>query len=118
VLAFGGGASAAGAISAFTKVTLPPGVVANDSFTMTSVIHMFDVELGYETTAWKYLALRFAIGGAFTVGSTTSIHPQVTWPPQQVLQPFVDRASSYVDHIYRAYFFTPVITLGAGYAFF
>lgn len=121
LVSLGGDANAGRAISDATKWKVPAGShvnVADLNFSLSSKIHMLDVELGWELTIARHIALRFAFGGAFTMTSTTTITPEFSYPSQASIQPYLNRASGLLDHIYQNYGFVPVLTVGAGYAFF
>lgn len=87
------------------------------SFDASSTLHMVDVELGWELTFVEHLAARFAVGGAFTVGASTSIEP--TFEPQapRATRLFTDQAEAYLTDVFESYAFTPVITVALGGTF-
>jgi hypothetical protein len=113
-----GGASAADILFAATKQPLPPGIPANDSFAMHSVLHMVDAEIGWETLLDAHITLRVALGGAFTVGSTTDVEPNFSNPPRAALAPYLANADAAINHVYRTYVFTPVVSFSMGWQIF
>ena len=78
---------------------------------------MLDVELGWEWEIVKHFFVRAALGGAFTVGSSTTIEPDFQPKAPRLTAAFATVGERYLDTTYTTYVFTPVVSLWAGYAF-
>jgi hypothetical protein len=120
VVALGGGTSAADVIATFVHRPLPPIPGADEkTFELKSVLHMLDVEIGWESLIGEYLSVRIALGGAFTVGSTSQIRAQFDPTPYAAaVAHYEDDAAGRLDHILRNYVFTPVVSFSMGYKLF
>lgn len=116
LVALGGGASAATLISAVSGQPAPEGA-ADKNYKIGSALHMLDVELGWEWVVVKHLFLRAALGGAFTVGSSTTIEADFQPRAQRANEAFAKVGEAYLNDTYRTYVFTPVVSVWAGYAF-
>jgi hypothetical protein len=116
LVALGGGASAATLITAMTGQEAPDSA-ENKNYKVGSVLHMLDVELGWEWEIVKHFFVRAALGGAFTVGSSTTIEPDFQPKAPRLTAAFASAGETYLDTTYTTYVFTPVVSLWAGYAF-
>jgi hypothetical protein len=117
-VSLGGGASAAELISVVTGVKMPAAdPTAGKSFDIHSSLHMLDVELGWGFLIADRITVRPALGGAFTLGSSTKITPAYQPRMPQIVSAFARESEAYLDDIYTSYVFTPVVSLWAGYAF-
>ncbi len=116
LVTLGGGASAATLISAITGQAAPEAG-ADKNYTISSSLHMLDVELGWEWTLFQHLFVRSALGGAFTLGSSTTITPQFTPRAPRLQEAFAKVGETYLNDTYRSYVFTPVASIWVGYAF-
>ena len=117
-MTLGGGASAATLLSAVTGQTVPESSGSGaKNYDIGSSLHMLDVELGWEWTLFKHLFVRTALGGAFTLGSSTTITPQFTPRAPRISEAFAKIGEAYLNDTYRSYVFTPVASLWVGYAF-
>jgi hypothetical protein len=119
LVALGGGGTAAELIAGLTDRQLPPGV-GQLPISASSTLHMLDVELGWRFPIGPHFALWTALGGAFTLGSSTSLDPDTTNEPRvdQAVRQITDAGARRLDDIYTSYVFTPVLSLGAAYVFF
>jgi hypothetical protein len=79
---------------------------------------MLDVELGWDFLFGERFHLRTALGGAFTLASSTKIEPQYRPLAPNLTKGFTDYGERYLDEVYTSYVFTPVISVSAGYRFF
>lgn len=119
----GGSATAAALISGVTGRPLPEDAnPRNDGqpreFDVRSALHMLDVEVGYDFAVAPHLQLRVALGGAFTVASSTSIEPKfATAGSGRGLEAFIASGEQYLDDTYTSYVFTPVLSASGAYAF-
>lgn len=116
LVALGGGASAAELITAMTGQAVPDQADAKN-FKIGSALHMLDVELGWEWVLFRHLFVRAAVGGAFTLGSSTTITPDFQPRAPRAIAIFTRAGESYLDDTYRSYVFTPVVSMWAGWAF-
>jgi hypothetical protein len=89
-------------------------------FVVDSMLHMLVVELGYEWVIVDHLMIRFAIGYAGTMTSSTQVEPNFQPPPilQNTLDEFSRVSADYLDDTYQTFVHTPTLTLGIGYRFF
>lgn len=90
-------------------------------YAIESVIHLLDIEVGYQHEFLEHLVLRVAVGFAATVASRTRVEQQfaVDNPAAQPRVDNIERASArYLDGIYTDYVHTPVLTVAIGYRFF
>lgn len=116
LVTLGGGASAATLITAVTGQPAPEQADSK-TYSVASTLHMLDLEVGWEWVVMKHLFLRAAVGGAFTVGSSTTIAPDFQPRSARATEAFTKVGEAYLDDTYRTYVFTPVVSVWAGYAF-
>jgi outer membrane biosynthesis protein TonB len=88
------------------------GYVGDASYQLGTTLQMVDAEIGWEFPLVQGFRLRTAIGGAFTLASSTTI----TAPTAD--NSLTARASQDVDHAFQTYGFLPVVTVGLDYRFF
>jgi hypothetical protein len=121
LVTLGGGATGDQLIAAATGNSPPSGLTGRQ-YDIRSTLHMLIVEIGWEWSLWRdRLSLRAAIGGAFTMGASTSIDPAFTTsgPAQtRLVQAFTSFGENYLDETYTSYAHTPVISVAGGYRFF
>ncbi len=119
LVTLGGSATASELLAATTGQAPPEGDPGSSrNFSLGSTLHMLDVEFGWEWLILERLHLRAALGGAFTVGSSTSIEPDYRPRAPQATKIYTTASEAYLDNIYTSYVFTPVISVGVGYRFF
>ncbi|MFO0629645.1 MAG: hypothetical protein U0325_28975 [Polyangiales bacterium] len=120
LVALGGGASAQELIAGITGQTIPPGTTTGSyTYSVSSTLHMIDVELGWEWTFFRNrLVLSASLGFAGTVASRTTIRPEYTPRAPQAVAQFANYGATYLDNLMTSSVFTPVIGLGVGYRFF
>lgn len=116
LVTLGGGATQATLVTALTGREAPN---ANDekTYSARSTLHMLDIELGWEWEIVRHLFARVALGGAFTVGSSTTITPDFQPRAPRLTTAFASYGEAYLDDVYTSYVFTPVASVWAGYAF-
>lgn len=117
LVALGGQATAADIVSGVTGRSLPEAERGTPkTFDASAMLHMADVEIGY---AWTlgHLHLRASLGGAFTFASSTTITPKFTPRAPNLMREFTSYGEAYLDDTFTSYVFTPVLGVGAGYAF-
>jgi len=121
LVTLGGGATGDQIIAAATGQS-PTASTRGREYDIRSTLHMLTVEIGWEWSLWRdRISLRAAIGGAFTLGSLTSIRPQFTTsgPAEaRLVQAFTSFGEGYLDGIYTSYVHTPVLSVAGGYRFF
>jgi len=88
------------------------------SYTVSSTLHQFDVEIGWRWVFWEHLVLRTAIGFAGTVAAATRVDPDYRPLAPRATALFTSEAEAYLDGIYTDYVFTPVVSISLGYRFF
>jgi len=122
LVALGGSATGPELVEGLTGRTIPANATRGGtarSYDVASVLHMLDVEVGYEVTLAPHVQLRLALGGAFTIASATNIEPRFT--PTAVGQRAVDELTAYgeryLDDTFTSYVFTPVVSTGLAYVF-
>ncbi|HEU4533845.1 MAG TPA: hypothetical protein VFS00_06990, partial [Polyangiaceae bacterium] len=98
---------------------LPPGAGRID-VEADSTLHMLDVELGWRFPLGPSFAAWTALGGAFTVASSTTLTPDETGQPlvDAEARSIAEAGAKRLDEIYTSYVFTPVLSLGLAYVFF
>lgn len=112
MVALGGSATAGAILEAITGQTLPAGDrSASSRFDISSMLHMADVELGWEWSLGPALQLRTGIGGAFTIGARTQVDPQYAPASPRLTEAFAQYAEDYLDDIYTTYVHTPSLTV-------
>jgi hypothetical protein len=118
LVTLGGNATTAQLVTAVTGATYPATETGADkSFDAKATLHMLDVEIGYDIPIASPFELRAALGGAFTLGSSTTLTPDFTPRSPRAVDAFVSAGESYLNTTFRSYVFTPVLTLGASYVF-
>lgn len=115
LVALGGSASASSVVSAATGSAPPVEATGGKTFSVASTLHMLDVELGWEWRIVEHLFIRCAIGGAFTLGASTSVTPDYTPRAPRATESFTSASAAYLDETYTNYVFTPVVSLWSGY---
>jgi len=114
----GGGASSAELIAGVTGKPIPPDLGTNKGYLVSAVLHMVDVEVGWQWFVWKGLSLRAAVGFAGTVGAQTTVKPNFQPRIPAAQTGFTSYAASYLDQVYTSYVFAPVVSVAAGWRFF
>jgi hypothetical protein len=119
LVALGGGGTAAEIIAGLTDRDVPPGA-GQLPISAKSTLHMLDVEVGWRFPIGPHFAAWTALGGAFTLGSSTRLTPDATNDPRidQAARAIADAGARRLDDIYTSYVFTPVLSLGVAYVFF
>jgi len=118
LVALGGNASTAALLEGVTGKTLPPqDANGTETFSAKATLHMLDVEVGWTFALAEHWQLRTALGGAFTLGSSTTITPQFTPRAPALVASFAQAADDYLDTTFRDYVLTPVVSVGVAYTF-
>ncbi|MBM4355609.1 MAG: hypothetical protein FJ109_17770 [Deltaproteobacteria bacterium] len=119
--ALGGDVSGPDVLEAVTGKSIPEG--SSDSqrgFDVASALHLLDFELGWRWFPGEHWMVRAALGGAFTVGSSTSVdarfHP-LSPKAKEGVAAIEREGEAYLDDTYTTYVHTPVVTAAVGYRF-
>ena len=98
--------------------TPPPAgeIGGNRKYSVKSMIHMADVEVGWE---WRIrsFAVRSAVGFAYTFDARTEVEPEYRPLFPQVVERYEREMEAYLDSIYESYVHSPVLTISAGWTF-
>ncbi len=117
LIALGGGLTTAETVSVLTEKSLPPSVGASRELQVGAVVHQLKLELGWDWLLTEHLTLRAALGGAFTLGSSTELMP--SWEPKPKAKPAVDQmmvaGQDYLDDIFQSYVHTAYLSLCVGW---
>lgn len=117
LVTLGGGATAAEIISGTTGTALNDGAGSGKTFSVASTLHMFDVELGWEWF-WGRIHVRAAIGGAFTLSSSSSVTANYKPTFPRITEAFAVSTENYLNDTFQRYVHTPTVSLTLGYSFF
>jgi len=119
LLSFGGGLTAGEALAAVSGQDIPTGFAPREMVRLSSTLHMVDAEVGYRLIFWNQLVLRVGLGGAFTIASATRVSTDRQLLEQSAyFKEFARQVERFLDHTYRSYVFSPVLTVAIGYRFF
>ena len=119
LVALGGAATTSTAVANAARLTAPVALVGyGRRVELSSLLHLFDLEVGWRWLILGRIVVRAGIGGAFTFAAWSSLVPKPTPTPSRLVTKFESDAASYLSDLYRHYFFTPTVTLAAGYQFF
>lgn len=119
VALLGGDTTPVSLISALTG-TPPPTLEPDEprTFEATAILHMVTVRAGWEWEPVQHLAVRFDIGGAFTVASQTTITPTFETRVPQLWEPLTSAGETYLNDTFRRYVHVPTIGLSLGYRWY
>jgi hypothetical protein len=118
LVTLGGSTTSSQIVSAATGQTFPSTETGSThDFNANLTLHMIDAELGWLFTLLPHWQLRVALGGAFTVGSSTSITPQFTVRSPTATTAFEQYAETFLNQEVRSYAMSPVVSVGTAYAF-
>jgi hypothetical protein len=121
LITLGGGSSGEAIVASATGTAIPEGSSGDRQYDVSSTLHMFDVEIGWQGVFWDSMVVRAALGFAGTLAATSSVDQQFatsTTAGQRAVDRFEDWAEGYLVDTYTSYVFTPVITVAVGYRFF
>lgn len=114
----GGGATTSDVVVLFTGLPLPLSGDGNKDYTLTSMVHMIDAEVGWMWLPWRGLTLRAAIGFAGTVAAKSKIERADQQPMNAVEDMFARSGEEKLDKTYTSYVFAPTFTFAIGWRFF
>jgi hypothetical protein len=89
-----------------------------DALHVHSVLHMADIESGWEWLIANRVYVRTAIGAAFTFAASTRIDTALAPPLSNYSHEIGTRGVQTLNSLYVTRAFTPVLSVGLGYAFF
>jgi hypothetical protein len=119
--ALGGGVTGVAVLEAVTGKEVPEG--SGDSqrgFDVSSALHMVDFELGWMWLVGEHWTVRAALGGAFTVGSSTWVEARFQPAGKKArdgVAALEQEGEDYLNDTYTTYVHTPVVTAAVGYRF-
>ncbi len=116
----GGSASTAELIAGITGQPLPEranALAGRFEFGCKSVLHMFDIEIGYDIPIADRFQLRVAIGAGLTFASKTTLDAKFIGKDPAILRKLESLAANYLDDVYTSYVFTPVLSVSGSYLF-
>lgn len=119
LITLGGEATAAEILEGVTGKSLNVSRLeaASRTFDASSTLHMLDVEIGYLFPVSEHFVLRTALGGAFTLASSTTITSRYTPAAPRLVEEFTSYAETYLDDTFTSYVFTPTVGVGFAYVF-
>jgi hypothetical protein len=85
-------------------------------YEVDSLLHLADVELGWQWTVRERWTVRAALGGAFTFKSAATVEPEYEAIPV-LTDLFTTLAEDELNEVYRKYVHLPVLSLSVGYVF-
>jgi hypothetical protein len=117
LIGLGGGLTGQQIIAAATGATPPADSSNSGGYDVRSILHMVDIELGWQWLVWRGITFRVAIGCALTAWSSTTVTPKSPSRFGAAQDRFAYAAAQYLDDTYRSYVFTPTITFATGWRF-
>lgn len=115
--ALGGGLTGSQAIAAVTGTAPPSDPNESRGYDVKSILHLLDIELGWQWPVWRGLTFRVALGAALTVWSNTTVTPRFQPRLPGLQEQFTSAAAQYLDNTYRSYVFTPTVSFAVGWRF-
>lgn len=118
LLALGGEASPEEVLVALIGID-PPGDIGDlgRSYTVGSLLHLADVELGWQWMVGERWTVRAALGGAFTFKSAATVEPDYEPAVPALTEAFTTLAENELNDVYQQYVHLPVLSLSVGYVF-
>lgn len=114
LVTLGGSSEAAAIVAVATGQPVPAGEEERP-VDVASTLHMIDLELGWELHPIDHLIVRPSVGGAFTVGASTTIEPQFDARARRLVEGFARYGEDFLDDTYTSYVFSPVLGIAVGY---
>jgi len=87
------------------------------NYTVGSLLHLADVELGWQWTVRERWTVRAALSGAFTFNSAASVEPDYEPSVPVLTEAFTSLAENKLNDVYQQYVHLPVLSLSVGYVF-
>jgi hypothetical protein len=118
LLALGGETRAGEVLVALVGIDLPIDVdELGGDYTVDSLLHMVDVELGWQWEVRERWTVRAAVGGALTFKSAATVEPDFEPAVPAVTNLFTSLAEGELNRVYQRYVRLPVVSLSVGYVF-
>jgi hypothetical protein len=114
----GGAAAGSDLIAAVTGRSFPAAEGVGRPFQLDAMLHMADVEVGYDFHLSRRWQIRAAIGGAFTFAASVHIEPGFLPVSSQLVNQFSRDAEVYLEDVFTSYGFMPVASVSVAYALF
>jgi hypothetical protein len=112
----GGRNTTAGLVAGLTGQDIPESTSSDArDLRATATVGLATVRLGWVWEPVDRLAIRFDIGGAFTVFSSTTIQPPEGARVPKAWEPLTAAGATYVDDIMTTYVHTPTIGFAIGW---
>lgn len=111
----GGGLSGQELVAEMLGTQPPSGTTGGAAYSISSTLHMVDLEVGWRWFLWRGLTLRAAVGCALTVGADTTVTPEFTPRSAALVEAFTAYGAAYLDDIYTSYVFTPTVSIAVGW---
>lgn len=84
----------------------------------TAMLHMLDLEIGYEWLITEIWTLRVGLGGTFTVAGSSELTVDTAGASQpQWAGPLTSKGEAYLDDVFTSYVHTLTLNLAFGYRF-
>lgn len=115
LVGLGGGITGQQIIAAASGSTPPTDSSNSSGYDVRSILHMVDIELGWQWPVWRGLTFRVALGCALTAWSSTEVTPKNPSRFVAAQERFASSAEQYLDSTYRSYVFTPTFTFATGW---
>lgn len=118
LVALGGGVTGEDLVVLATDIDPPGGTPGDREYDVSSTLHMLDAEIGWRFDLWEGLTLKLAVGFAGTVAASAKVEPDFPVLVPRVVDAFTKPSEDYLKNVYTSYVFTPVFSVGLGWAFF
>ena len=121
LVALGGGTSTEALIAGLTEYEADGFSASDNEYSVGSVLHMADLELGWKWLIDEQWTLRTALGVAVTFAASSTVDSNTepnTRLRRQVVEGFEAHTERYLVDTYTEYVITPVLTLALGYRIF
>ena len=118
LLALGGGVASTDLLAVVTGTT-PPSLGGDPVMVdIDAMVHMINLEVGYQWELWDPWLVRVAIGGAFTAAAVTSL--RAPWPTSQrpaALTALEHKGEGWLRDTLESYVHTATVTVAVRYRF-
>ncbi|MGM0578163.1 MAG: hypothetical protein ACQEXJ_20730 [Myxococcota bacterium] len=96
----------------------PPDGAENAEVRADAALHMLGLEVGWAWTVQPGLRLRAAVGGTFTLGSSTDVTYDGPGGGTANARTFERGVEGYLNDVFRSYVHTVVLSVGVGWRMF
>ena len=121
LVTLGGGTSTESLIAGLTEYEADGFSASDNQYSVRSVLHMANFELGWKSLIDDRWTLRTALGVAVTFAASSTVESKTepnTRFRRQVVEGFESHSERYLVDTYEEYVITPVFTLALGYRIF